>query len=446
MRSGEIVEVATGDEYDERFPQTAALRQQQRIHSVIAVPLLDTDGTVLGGVVAASRRPGWLVPRMRPVVTGIAEQSGVALERARLRSVDDEARRRADILQRLVAALSAAALPTEVAEAAVPYLFEAFGASLATVGVAAGGDVRTLKVPARATADDWEWRPVPISTSTPTADAMRAKRVIELHGRERIRELYPPDVERLLAGHRLHARRPAAPSDGRRRGRVRGEPQLRPRRARDARCDRRRAHPGARALGSARAGAGRTPARRADGAQCVAAGGGDHGLGRGERDRGGVPGARGGRRVRVGARHRVAARAPGRVRGTRADAGSVRGVSARARRAGLGGDGDRAAGHGRERRGVRHSVSGAQPRAGATGGPVPRRRAPTGCERASGRGDLRGSESAALARPRPFPAPARCGRADRRGARTGEAVRDRARGAPPRTSSSSGTRRISPPP
>ena len=200
MRSGEIVEVATGEEYDERFPQTAAIRELQRIHSVIAVPLLDTDGTVLGGVVAASRRPGWLVPRMRPVVTGIAEQSGVALERARLRSVDDEARRRADILQRLVAALSAAALPTEVAEAAVPYLFEAFGASLATVGVAAGGDVRTLKVPARATADDWEWRPVPISTSTPTADAMRAKRVIELHGRERIRELYPPDVEQLLQG------------------------------------------------------------------------------------------------------------------------------------------------------------------------------------------------------------------------------------------------------
>ncbi len=133
-------------------------------------------------------------------MVGVAEQCGVALERARLRSVDDEARRRADILQRLAASLSGAALPTEVAEASVPYLFEAFAADLATVGVAAGDDVRTLKVPAGLDRDAWRWRPVPRETSTPTADAMRDRRLIEIHGRARIHEAYPPEVEQLLAG------------------------------------------------------------------------------------------------------------------------------------------------------------------------------------------------------------------------------------------------------
>jgi serine/threonine-protein kinase RsbW len=134
------------------------------------------------------------------VLVGVAEQLGVALERARLRGLDDEARRRADLLQRLAASLSRAALPVEVAEASIPYLLEAFDAALATVGLAAGDDVRTLKVPRDLDRNAWAWRPVPRSTSTPTADAMRERRAIELHGRERIHDAYPPEVEQLLAG------------------------------------------------------------------------------------------------------------------------------------------------------------------------------------------------------------------------------------------------------
>ena len=68
-----------------------------------------------------------------------------------------------------------------------------------TLGVAGSDDVRTLKVP-RVAPDEWQWRPVPRSTSTPTADAMRERRTIELHGRDRVREVYPPELEQLLAG------------------------------------------------------------------------------------------------------------------------------------------------------------------------------------------------------------------------------------------------------
>ena len=170
-----------------------------RLASVLAVPLLGAHGPV-GALLAGSPQPDWLDPDTRAVVVGVAEQCGVALERARLSAVDDEGRHRTDILQRLVTSLSAAALPTEVAEASIPFLFEAFDAALCTVGIAAGDDVRTLKVPAGLSREHWRWRPVPLSTSTPTADVMRARQAMELHGRDRVRELYPPDMEQLLAG------------------------------------------------------------------------------------------------------------------------------------------------------------------------------------------------------------------------------------------------------
>jgi serine/threonine-protein kinase RsbW len=110
--------------------------------------------------------------------------------------------RNTSMLQRLAASLSAAALPTQVAEAVVPFLFEAFGARLATVGVAHGDDVRTLKVVEGAPPDTWRWRPIPASASSPTADAMRLGRPVVLQSWDGIREAYPgPDeIEQLLVG------------------------------------------------------------------------------------------------------------------------------------------------------------------------------------------------------------------------------------------------------
>ena len=108
-------------------------------------------------------------------------------------------RERADLLQRLAAALSAAALPNEVAEAAVPFLFEAFAADLCTVGIASGDDVRTLKVPAGAP-DERHWRPVSRTMSTPTADALRGRQPIEVDGHDELARRYPQDIEQLLEG------------------------------------------------------------------------------------------------------------------------------------------------------------------------------------------------------------------------------------------------------
>jgi serine/threonine-protein kinase RsbW len=201
IRTGEIVDVKSGEEYDARFPGRADARRRHNVQSVIAVPLRNTDGAVIGALVAASREARWLDRSMRLLVTGVAEQCGLALERARLQSIDEEARRRADILQRLTAGLSAAALPTEVAEAAVPFLFEGFDADLCSLGLAAGEDVRTLKVPAGVEPAAVEWRPVPLTTSTPTADATRTRQTIELHRRDEIARRYPREVvEHLIPG------------------------------------------------------------------------------------------------------------------------------------------------------------------------------------------------------------------------------------------------------
>jgi len=108
--------------------------------------------------------------------------------------------RNASTLQRIAASLSAAALPNEVAEAVVPFLFETFDARLCTAGVAHGDDVRTLKVVAGTPSDEWRWRRISATASSPTADAMRLDRVVALEGWDRIREAYPGEIEQLLAG------------------------------------------------------------------------------------------------------------------------------------------------------------------------------------------------------------------------------------------------------
>ncbi|HET7515134.1 MAG TPA: GAF domain-containing protein, partial [Gaiella sp.] len=145
------------------------------------------------------------------LMLGLFTASRVSSERnlRRAHASERDARERSELLertastlQRLGAGLSAAALPTDVGEAVVPFLFATFRARLATVGVAHGDDVRTLKVLEGVPREEWRWRPIPASASSPTADAMRLGRVVALQGWDSIRDAYPgpEDVEQLLAG------------------------------------------------------------------------------------------------------------------------------------------------------------------------------------------------------------------------------------------------------
>ncbi len=191
---------ATGDR-----PRTGAVRSLElggRRWVVVA-----RGGDVSHGSALAILLGGGVLALMLALFTAARVTSERRLRRAHeaeraARERSEVLERNASALQQLGASLSAAALPTEVAEAVVPFLFEAFGARLATVGVAHGDDVRTLKVVKGTPRDEWRWRPVPASASSPTADAMRLGRVVALQGWDSIREAYPgPDeFEQLLAG------------------------------------------------------------------------------------------------------------------------------------------------------------------------------------------------------------------------------------------------------
>ena len=175
--------------------------------------------------------------------------------------------RNASALQRLGASLSAAALPTEVAEAVVPFLFESFGARLATVGVAHGDDVRTLKVvegtPRRRVA--LAAGPVVGVQPDGRCDAARPGRRAPGMGQ------HPGGVPgagrvRAAARRRRVAACPAASRGiGRRRCRLRGAARPDPGRGAAARRDRRGARPCARSRRAPRERARGTAPGRGDG-------------------------------------------------------------------------------------------------------------------------------------------------------------------------------------
>ena len=185
IRTGTVVEVATGGEYDERFPSTADVRRAQGVESLIAVPLRDADGDVIGALVAASRAEHWFDAGLRLLVVGVAEQCAVALERARLHTLEREARRRATILQHLAARLSAAARPAEVAEATVPALTEAFDADLAVVGVVSGEEIAVLWATQAYAHEERDWASVPVSAGS-IVSAAAGGDPVEAHGRSQI--------------------------------------------------------------------------------------------------------------------------------------------------------------------------------------------------------------------------------------------------------------------
>jgi serine/threonine-protein kinase RsbW len=204
MRTGEIVEVTTAAEYDDRYPGTAEARERRGVESVIAVPLRNTDGAVTGALLAASREPRALGRGIRLLVTGVAEQCGVALERAKLQTADREARHHADILQHLAAGLSAAALTAEVAEAAAPCLLEGFDADACLVGITSGHDLRLLSVVREP--DETErrrWSTPPLSVRTPASEAVARRAAVEAHGQAEIAALYDNASEHDLASEGL---------------------------------------------------------------------------------------------------------------------------------------------------------------------------------------------------------------------------------------------------
>ncbi len=95
MAARALVAVESGEEYDARYPGFAEERRRLGSESLVAMPLRTARGEVVGAIFAASRRTRWVSADRRPLLLGVAEQTGVALERARLQA-EAEAAARAD--------------------------------------------------------------------------------------------------------------------------------------------------------------------------------------------------------------------------------------------------------------------------------------------------------------------------------------------------------------
>ena len=101
MRTGAIVDFSSGDEYDVRYPGFGGERRRNVLESLVAIPIRDTAERVIGVLFAASTVRGWLDDRRRQILAGVAQQCGLALERALLKDAADAAAADASYLARL---------------------------------------------------------------------------------------------------------------------------------------------------------------------------------------------------------------------------------------------------------------------------------------------------------------------------------------------------------
>ena len=75
-----------GDEYAARYPALEEERRRLGVESLAALPLRTSSGAVVGAIFAASAERRWVNEDRRPLLLGVAEQIGVALERAELQA------------------------------------------------------------------------------------------------------------------------------------------------------------------------------------------------------------------------------------------------------------------------------------------------------------------------------------------------------------------------
>ena len=88
IRTGETIELASGAEYDARYPGSTVVRED--LQTIFAAPLRAADGRVMGALLTAATEPGWLDGARRQLLAGVVEQCGLALERAELFEAEHE--------------------------------------------------------------------------------------------------------------------------------------------------------------------------------------------------------------------------------------------------------------------------------------------------------------------------------------------------------------------
>lgn len=149
-RLDRLISLATRTDLATQYP-TFARSWEGTCESVVALPLSAQNDHVIGVVLLASQQVHWLTDERRQVLIGIADQCGLALERAELQHLAARASANAATLVRLGEDLDRATTAHDRAQRTVQHLVES-GARGAVIQVddgdqhvelAAAGDVRT---------------------------------------------------------------------------------------------------------------------------------------------------------------------------------------------------------------------------------------------------------------------------------------------------------------
>ena len=184
-RTGEPVWLGSQAELEVRFPGVAAFAAEEGVAAWAAIPLVSDRSR--GALGLRFAEPRTFDAEERSFVLAVARQCAQALERARL---FDAQKKLADRLSRVYAtasALSGAATPREVAEAA----FRALGA----IG-AAGAEIHALDAPdrlsllARARARPTP-APVPLDAPAPAAEVVRTGKSLWIDAAGELAAQYP---------------------------------------------------------------------------------------------------------------------------------------------------------------------------------------------------------------------------------------------------------------
>ena len=192
IRTGENVLVFSADDLAERYPEVAGITtQSERTEASACLPLIDSDGRIIGAMVFGCHRENLSDDGQLVVFETATELCARALDRVRLYELEYEARRLAENLQAFTTVLAGTESRADVAEALVNESIRVLGADAASVWVPVddaitmlvgqGLDERTPTRPRR------EAR----SEASPVSDALTTRVMIVLESPDEVINAYP---------------------------------------------------------------------------------------------------------------------------------------------------------------------------------------------------------------------------------------------------------------
>jgi GAF domain-containing protein/anti-sigma regulatory factor (Ser/Thr protein kinase) len=184
VRDDRLITIESVEELESRFPALVATRVEET-SSWLVVPL-SAGGSVIGAAGFSFADPREFSESDLEFTEALAQQSGQALERALLLAAEYAARTRAEDMVVLASALSQAASPTEILQAAGGQVLSLAHAD--AVGIYLQQDGATLEligtVGDTAGVDLQELDRLPLDGATPPAHAARSREAVWIEGEE----------------------------------------------------------------------------------------------------------------------------------------------------------------------------------------------------------------------------------------------------------------------